>query len=57
MKETKKESKKESKKTTKKPSGAKLYRITKKNGKVIERYDLGDYVKTYEAKGFKVEEV
>ena len=51
----KKEVKKESKKETKKSSGK--FKITKPNGKVIYRSDLGDYVKTYEAKGFKVEEV
>tara|TARA_R110000824_G_scaffold178361_12_gene358037 strand:+ start:759 stop:926 length:168 start_codon:yes stop_codon:yes gene_type:complete len=47
-------------KTTKKkaePKSKKLYKITKPNGNTIERYDLGSYVKTYEAKGFKVEEV
>ena len=39
------------------PKSKKLYTITKPNGKTIERYDLGSYVKTYEAKGCKVEEV
>ena len=53
----KKETKKTTKKPEKKPTGSKLFRITKKNGNVIERYNLGDYVKTYEAKGCKVEEV
>ena len=31
------------------------YKITKANGNVIYREDLGDLVKTYEAKGWKVE--
>tara|TARA_R110000824_G_scaffold149085_1_gene319164 strand:- start:23 stop:184 length:162 start_codon:yes stop_codon:yes gene_type:complete len=49
-----KEVKKETK-TTKKSSGR--FKITKPNGKVVYRNDLGDYVKVYESKGCKVEEV
>ena len=55
MKE-KKETKKETKKPEVKKSGI-LYKITKPNGSVIERCDLGDYVKVYESKGYKVEEL
>ena len=33
------------------------FKITKLNGKSIIRKDLGDYVKVYEAKGYKVEEI
>tara|TARA_R110002012_G_scaffold55981_3_gene143005 strand:- start:2257 stop:2412 length:156 start_codon:yes stop_codon:yes gene_type:complete len=47
--------KKEEKKETKKTSGK--FKITKPNGNVIYRTDLGDYVKVYESKGCKVEEV
>lgn len=53
-KEVKKEAKKEVKKEVKKSI---KYKITKPNGNVIYRYDLGDYVKVYESKGRKVEEV
>ena len=57
MKETKSKKATTKKETTVKVAPKKIYKITKKNGKVIERYNLGDYVKTYEAKGYKVEEV
>ena len=57
MKKEKESKKPEAKKPEVKKSADKLYRITKPNGKVIERYNLGDYVKTYEAKGYKVEEI
>tara|TARA_R100001530_G_scaffold70183_1_gene49713 strand:- start:36 stop:188 length:153 start_codon:yes stop_codon:yes gene_type:complete len=50
MKETKKSVKKEVKSSGK-------YKITKSNGNVIYREGLGDYVKVYESKGWKVEEV
>ena len=51
MAETKKkEVKKEVKSSNK-------FKITKPNGVVIYREDLGDYVKVYESKGCKVEEV
>ncbi len=53
MKETKKSTKKEKKET--KSSGK--YKITKSNGNVIYREGLGDYVKVYESKGWKVEEI
>ena len=33
------------------------YKITKSNGGVIFRKDIGDYKKVYESKGWKVEEV
>ena len=33
------------------------FKITKPNGGVIYREDLGDYVKVYKSKGCKVEEV
>jgi hypothetical protein len=33
------------------------FKITKGNGNVIYRENLGEYVKVYEAKGYKVEEV
>ena len=52
MKETKKTMKKVTKESPSKKSGK--FKITKPNGKVI---GLGDYVKTYESKGCKVEEV
>ena len=52
MAETKK---KETKKKVVKKSGK--FKITKPNGRVIERENLGDYVKVYEAKGCKVEEI
>ena len=48
-------SKIESKKVEVKSSGK--FKITKPNGRVIYRENLGDYVKAYEAKGCKVEEV
>ena len=38
-------------------ASVKKYKITKSNGNVIFRENLGDLVKTYEAKGWKVEEV
>ena len=44
------------KKATKKKSTGK-FKITKKNGRVIYRENLGSYVSTYKSKGFKVEEV
>tara|TARA_Y100001973_G_C5185330_1_gene327460 strand:- start:85 stop:261 length:177 start_codon:yes stop_codon:yes gene_type:complete len=50
-----KKAKKESKKVEVKSSGK--FKITKPNGRVIYRENLGDYVKAYEAKGCKVEEV
>lgn len=50
-----KKAKKESKKVEVK--SLKKFKITKPNGKVIYRENLGDYVKSYEAKGWKVEEV
>ena len=53
MAEKKKTNKKE---TPKKASG--IFHITKDNGNVIVRENLADAVKaTYEAKGWKVEEV
>ena len=51
----KKEAKKEVKEEVKKSSGK--FKITKPNGNVIYRTDLGDYVKVYESKGCKVEEM
>ena len=57
MKETKAKKTTKKKTETVKVAPKKLYKITKKNGKVIERYNLGGYVKKYEAKGYKVEEV
>ena len=53
-KEVKKTVKKEVKKEVKK---AVKYKVTKSNGNVIYRYDLGEYVKKYESKVWKVEEV
>jgi hypothetical protein len=47
--------KKETKKKAVKKTGK--FKITKPNGRVIERENLGDYVKVYKAKGYKVEEV
>ena len=47
--------KKETKKKSVKKTGT--FKITKPNGRVIHRDNLGDYVKVYEAKGCKVEEV
>ena len=55
MAESKKSDKKVEKKKPVKKSG--LFKITKRNGRIIHRSDLGDYVKVYEAKGCKVEEV
>ena len=49
--------KKEAKKVDKKVKSSGKYKITKPNGKVIYREGLGDYVKIYESKGCKVEEV
>ena len=49
--------KKEAKKADKKVKSSGKYKITKPNGKVIYREGLGDYVKIYESKGCKVEEV
>lgn len=51
--------KKEAKKEVKKEVVVKSskFKITKPNGKSIYRNDLGDYVKVYEAKGCKVEEI
>ena len=49
-KTVKKEVKKE-----KKSSGK--FKITKPNGNIIYRSNLGEYVKVYESKGCKVEEV
>ena len=48
--------KKEPKKTEKKKSSGK-FKITKPNGNVIYRAGLGNYVKVYESKNCKVEEV
>ena len=45
----------EANRETKKASGK--FKITKPNGRVIYRENLGEYVKTYESKGCKVEEV
>ena len=47
------------KKETKKKPAKKVmkFKITKANGRVIYRENLGEYVKTYETKGCKVEEV
>ena len=50
MAEAKKEAKKKVKSTGK-------FKITKANGSVIYRDNLGDYIKVYESKGFKVEEI
>ncbi len=47
--------KKETKKKAVKKTGN--FKITKPNGRVIYRENLGDYVKVYESKGCKVEEV
>ena len=47
--------KKETKNKAVKKTGK--FKITKPNGKVIYRENLGEYVKTYETKGCKVEEV
>ena len=47
--------KKETKKKAVKNTGK--FKITTPNGRVIERDNLGDYVKVYEAKGYKVEEI
>ena len=44
------------KKTAKKKSSGK-FKITKPNGNVIFRENLGSYVETYKKKGCKVEEV
>ena len=54
-----KKDKKVTKKETKKPVDVKSveYKITKSNGGVIFRKDIGDYKKVYESKGWKVEEV
>ena len=49
--------KKEAKKADKKVKSSGKYKITKPNGKVIYIEGLGDYVKIYESKGCKVEEV
>ena len=49
--------KKEVKKEVKKVKSSGKYKITKPNGNVIYRTDLGDYIKVYESKGCKVEEV
>tara|TARA_R100000734_G_C3309812_1_gene100520 strand:- start:944 stop:1102 length:159 start_codon:yes stop_codon:yes gene_type:complete len=50
-------SKKKELKVDKKVESVKKYKITKPNGKVIYRDGLGDYIKVYESKGCKVEEV
>ena len=52
----KKEVKKEDKKEVKKKVSVSKFKITKPNGRVIYRENIGDYVKVYEAKGCKVEE-
>jgi len=52
----KKEVKKEAKKEVKKKVSVSKFKITKPNGRVIYRENIGDYVKVYEAKGCKVEE-
>ena len=54
MAEAKKTAKKAEKKE-KKLSGK--FKITKPNGRVIYRNNLGDYVKVYKSKGCKVEEI
>ena len=56
------ESKKVSKKTKKEvekvqKKSLSKFKITKPNGRVIYRENIGDYIKTYEAKGCKVEEI
>ena len=56
MPKDKKEEKKVVKEVKKVKSSGK-YKITKPNGRVIYREGLGDYVKRYESKGCKVEEV
>tara|TARA_R100001082_G_C4354302_1_gene156028 strand:+ start:1174 stop:1326 length:153 start_codon:yes stop_codon:yes gene_type:complete len=45
------------KQTAKKETADKNYKITTDTGQIIFRKNLGDYIKVYEAKGFKVEEV
>ena len=45
------------KKTETKKDTIKKYEITKPNGRVIFRDNLGKYVKVYEAKGCKVKEL
>ena len=45
------------KKTETKKDTIKKYEITKPNGRVIFRENLGVYVKVYEAKGYKVKEL
>lgn len=48
----------EKKKPKKKNSkGSNKFKITKPNGKIIFRENLGEYVKVYESKGCKVEEI
>ena len=47
--------KKATTKETKKSSGK--FKITKPNGNVIYRNNLGAYVKVYESKGCKVEKI
>ena len=51
------EESKKKKPVKKSSTSVKKYKITKSNGNEILREDLGDLVKTYEAKGWKVEEV
>ena len=51
------EAKKVSKKAKKVEKSTGKFKITKTNGKVIYRENLGDYVKVYTSKGYKVEEV
>tara|TARA_R100000655_G_C2959952_1_gene188720 strand:- start:369 stop:542 length:174 start_codon:yes stop_codon:yes gene_type:complete len=57
MAETKKISKKNNKKPAKPASKNIKYKITKQNGNVMYRENLGEYVKIYESKGYKVEEI
>ena len=43
-------------KAKKAEKSSKKFKITKKNGRVIYWENLGDYIKVYKAKGYKVEE-
>ena len=57
MAEAKKVAKKAKKETKKEIKSSGKFKITKPNGRIIYRENLGDYVKVYESKGCKVEEV
>ena len=57
MAEAKKVAKNAKKEVKKAVKSSGKFKITKPNGRVIYRENLGDYVKTYESKGCKVEEV